>query len=339
MSITGNELQNNSLAAMQARAPEKVVNAIQTASHKTGVDFSYLMHKAGVESSFRPEIKAKTSSATGLYQFIESTWLEMVKKHGDKYGLDKHAAQISDDLRVSSNEARQSILHLRKDPELAALMAGEYAAENKAFLERTVGGEIGNTELYLAHFMGPSGAAAFLQEHRHNPAARASDIFPREANANRNVFYDPSTGRARSLDQVYAFFDKKFEGSEIIEAPRQRQNVNQTENIAQVPTETQRTQSQIAREEKAYQHIPPSLYGQVETRGNWNKKSSSQNVQNALPNQTDFGTRIARVAAEVSLAAPTRTESRQEAQLLAHNLYSKLSISPTERSFVSRLNR
>ena len=88
--------QNNNLVALQQRAGANISGAIQNASVKTGVDFSYLLKQADVESSFNATAKAKGSSATGLFQFIESTWLSMVKKYGDKYGLGTMADKISD---------------------------------------------------------------------------------------------------------------------------------------------------------------------------------------------------------------------------------------------------
>ncbi len=134
-------LQNNTLAAVVQRAPSGVLNAIKSASAKTGVDFAYLMEKAAAESSFKPDAKAKTSSATGLFQFIESTWMGMVKEHGAKYGID-------------TTLDKKSLLELRKDPQIASFMAAEFAKDNQTYLEKTIGGDIGNTELYFAHFMG-----------------------------------------------------------------------------------------------------------------------------------------------------------------------------------------
>ncbi len=197
------------LGALKSRAGAKIASSIQNASAKTGVDFSYLLQQAKVESNFRPDAKAKTSSATGLYQFIESTWLSMVKDHGAKYGLGAYASKISDDGRVASSSDRQAILALRKDPKIASYMAAEYAKENQDHLKRSVGGDIGSTELYLAHFMGPGGASKFLDAYRDNPNRTASSLFPSEARANKGVFFDKD-GSARSLKEVYAFFDKKF---------------------------------------------------------------------------------------------------------------------------------
>lgn len=195
----GNTIDNNVLAAFGHKAPKGVMNAIKQASAKTGVDFAYLVQQANAESSFNPNAKARTSSATGLYQFIESTWLRMVEKHGDKYGID------------TQGQSRREILDLRKDPELAANLAAEFAGENERFLNAHWGGEVGSTELYLAHFLGAGGASAFLNARDDNPLQSAAVIFPEAAKANKNVFYDQATGRARSFDEVYGFFDKKFQ--------------------------------------------------------------------------------------------------------------------------------
>ena len=192
-------LENNALATLSQRAGVGVTSAIKTASAKTGVSFSYLMEKAAAESNFNPTIKAKTSSATGLFQFIESTWMNMVKKHGAKYG-------------INTDQSRANLLNLRKDPEIASFMAAEFAQENKKFLNQTYKGEIGNTELYFAHFMGAGGASAFLNQLKKNPLSIGADLFTKEARANKGVFYDRQTGHPRTLQEIYDFFDKKFSG-------------------------------------------------------------------------------------------------------------------------------
>lgn len=204
-----NLLNSNALEAF--KVPKDVYNAIRNAANKTGVNFTYLMEKAAVESSFDTNAKAKTSSATGLFQFIESTWLKMVKDHGDKYGLEKYANKIDDNGKVSDPKARKEILNLRKDPEVSSLMAAEFAAGNYDYLKAHVGGEIGSTELYLAHFLGAGGASGFLTAMKKSPNMTAADVFPKEARSNRNVFFDQKTGAPRSLREVYAMFDKKFD--------------------------------------------------------------------------------------------------------------------------------
>lgn len=249
MQATANILKTNNISANNG-APAHVTGAIQQASLKTGVDFAYLMDQAKAESSYNPAAKAKTSSASGLFQFIERTWLDMVDRHGEKYGLGKYADAIDSKLRVDNKATRQEILALRNDPQMASYMAAEFAAENKAFLERTVGGDIGSTELYFAHFLGAGGASGFLKELRNNPLTIAADIMPQAARANRNVFYDSKTGQPRTVQQVYNFFDKKFS-----DAPATPQNMLAQKEAA--PAANAITAN--AAPKKGYQHIPPSL--------------------------------------------------------------------------------
>jgi hypothetical protein len=204
-----------SVSSQRGQAPAGVVSALQDAAQKTGVGFSYLLKKAGQESGYQATAKASSSSATGLFQFTEQTWLSMVQKHGAKYGLAAAADKISETdsgrLKVASSADRQAILDLRNDPRLSALMAGEYTRENQASLQKTVGGKIGDTELYLAHFLGAGGASKLLQAQRCNGAACAADLLPEAASANRSVFYDPQ-GNARSVQDVYKRFAGIFGG-------------------------------------------------------------------------------------------------------------------------------
>lgn len=209
--MSQNILNNKALDAFQI--PKNVYNAIRNASIKTGANFAYMVEKAAVESGFDANAKAKTSSATGLYQFIESTWLSMMKQHGDKYGLEKYAAKIDGNGHVATRKDRNEILNLRKDPEIASLMAAEFDRSNYEQLQENVGGDIGSTELYMAHFLGAGGASGFLNAMKKSPNMTGADLFPREARSNRGVFYDNKTGAPRSLKQIYAFFDNKFQSN------------------------------------------------------------------------------------------------------------------------------
>ncbi|MCB1557182.1 MAG: lytic transglycosylase domain-containing protein [Alphaproteobacteria bacterium] len=211
MPTAQNSLNINSVAALAKQAAPDVLSAIKQASARTGVDFAYLVKQAATESSFKPEIQSKTSSATGLYQFIEGTWLSMVEKHGAKYGLGDFAEKIKNGTHKQNPRLKQEILDLRKDPQKAALLAAEFAAENRRYMAGQGIEDIGATELYLAHFMGAGGATAFLKAQRDNPLQNAADLFPKAAQVNRNVFYDPQTGRSRTLAGVYDLFAKKFD--------------------------------------------------------------------------------------------------------------------------------
>lgn len=190
-----------------------VLGAIRMASARTGVDFAYLLNKADQESGLNPSAKASSSSATGLFQFVSQTWLKMVKEHGKEYGLENEAAAISmDDGKASVDDPamRKKILKMRHDPILNASMAAEYTLENKDYLDAKLGsGAVGSTELYLAHFLGATGAAKFLKTMQASPNADAVKVMPNAAEANPSVFYDKSGG-AKSLKEIYEHFAAKF---------------------------------------------------------------------------------------------------------------------------------
>lgn len=183
-----------------------VQSAIALASSKTGVDFNYLIGQAHVESGLRTNARAATSSATGLYQFIEQSWLGVVKEHGAEHGLGWAAGSIKQTANgryvVNDPATRRAILNLRNDPQAASLMAAEHAADNKASLETSLGRETNGTDLYMAHFLGLGGARSFLKSMDANPDRAAAGLFPAAARANRSVFY-ASNGRPRTLQEVY----------------------------------------------------------------------------------------------------------------------------------------
>ena len=206
-----NSGNSGGLAALMHEAGPRVLAAIKHASAATGVDFSYMIEKASAESGLNSKAKSASSSATGLYQFIDSTWMDMVKKYGAKCGLGDLAASIDGNGQVANKATRQEILNLRKDPDTAAMMAAEYTSENKTAMQTQLGpsAQIGPTELYLAHFMGAGGATNFMKAYQSNPLQAASTVCGKAASANHNVFYDHS-GKARSLAAVYDMFAKKF---------------------------------------------------------------------------------------------------------------------------------
>ena len=187
----------------------RVQQAIAAAATRTGVDFNYLLGQAKLESGLRSNAKASGSSATGLYQFIESSWLSVVKKHGAEHGLGWAADAIGPGNRVANPGTRQAILALRNDPAAASLMAAEHASDNKDALEGALGRDANGTDLYMAHFLGLGGAKQFLSKMASNPDATGAALFPQAARANRGVFYT-SGGQPRSLSQIYERFGNKL---------------------------------------------------------------------------------------------------------------------------------
>lgn len=194
-------------------AAGRVQTAIQRAAAKTGIDFDYLLGQAKVESGFNASARARTSSASGLYQFIEQSWLAVVKNHGAEHGMGWAADGIQRNgagrLTVSDPGLRRAILDLRNNPEAASLMAAEHASDNKDALEASLGREATGTDLYMAHFLGLGGAKQFLKAMQVSPDRNAASMFPAAAGANRNVFFNRD-GSARSLGQVYERFGAKL---------------------------------------------------------------------------------------------------------------------------------
>lgn len=191
---------------------ERVTNAIQRAAQRTGIDFDYLFGQARVESGLNASARAGTSSATGLYQFIEQSWLAVVKQHGAEHGLGWAAdsiQQTSSGRYTVAGGARQAVLGLRNNPEAASLMAAAHASDNKAAIEAATGRQATGTDLYMAHFLGLGGAKQFLTAMAANPGRSAASLFPAAARANRNVFFERD-GSARSLNDVYQRFAAKL---------------------------------------------------------------------------------------------------------------------------------
>lgn len=192
-------------------ATGRVTSAIQRAAQRTGVDFNYLLGQAKIESGLNASARASTSSASGLYQFVEQSWLAVVKKHGSEHGLGWAADSIqqSGGRFTVSGGNRAAVLGLRNDPEVASLMAAEHASDNKDAIEASTGRTATGTDLYMAHFLGLGGARTFLSAMQNNPERSAASLFPAAARANRGVFFD-SDGSARSLGEVYQRFAGKL---------------------------------------------------------------------------------------------------------------------------------
>ncbi|WP_404336132.1 lytic transglycosylase domain-containing protein [Sphingomonas sp. MMS12-HWE2-04] len=200
--------------SVAAVSKASVQTAIAAASRKTGVDFNYLLGQAQVESGLRSDARAGTSSATGLYQFIEQSWLGVVKNHGTEHGLGWAADSIrrtaSGKYVVTDAATRRAILDLRGDAQTSALMAAEHAADNKASLEGSLGRSATGTDLYMAHFLGLGGARSFLGAMAEDPQRSGASLFPAAARANRGVFYTAG-GQPRSLADIYTRFAGKLD--------------------------------------------------------------------------------------------------------------------------------
>lgn len=192
----GQRAQSGSPAVRSASVRGAPVRAaIARAAQATGVDFNYLLAQAKLESSLDPGAKAGTSSAAGLYQFTNGTWLSTLDRHGAEHGLGWAGEAIAGG-RIADPAMRAQIMALRYDADASALMAGELASDNRAELATALGREPDAAELYLGHFLGVGGATTFLSALAADPTQSAARILPQAAAANRTVFYGPEGARS-----------------------------------------------------------------------------------------------------------------------------------------------
>ncbi|WP_024516902.1 transglycosylase SLT domain-containing protein [Bradyrhizobium sp. Tv2a-2] len=202
--------------ATAATGLPRVSGAIKQASNSTGASFEYLLATAKMESDFNPSAGASTSSARGLYQFIDQTWLATVKEAAGELGYGQYADAItktsSGEYVVGDSSTRQAIMKLRDDPAVASAMAGALTQSNSFQLTGMIGRRPTDGELYMAHFMGVGGAAKLITSAEDNPQANAARMFPSAAAANHSIFYDRS-GNARSVSDVYSVLNARYAGA------------------------------------------------------------------------------------------------------------------------------
>jgi hypothetical protein len=192
----------------------RVAGAIKQAASSSGTSFEYLLTTAKMESDFNPTAGASTSSAHGLFQFIDQTWLGTVKEAGAQFGYGNYADMITKSsdgsYSVSDPAARKAIMKLRDDPTVASAMAAALTQSNSFRLTGMLGRRPSDSELYMAHFMGVGGAAKLIANAEDNPQASAARLFPNAAAANRSIFYDRTSGRARSVSEVYSVLQQRY---------------------------------------------------------------------------------------------------------------------------------
>lgn len=196
--------------------PPRIADALTTATARTGEGFDYLLNTARRESALNERAAAPTSSARGLFQFVEQTWLGTVKETGARHGLAAYAEQIDKTATgryaVQDPDARRAILALRNDPHVSSVMAGELTASNRAELTGRLGRAPTEGELYIAHFLGASGAGRLIETAARTPGKPAADMFPQAARANRSIFF-AADGRPRSAASVYAGLVSQHDGT------------------------------------------------------------------------------------------------------------------------------
>ncbi len=184
---------NSAYAKIRLRANDKesVANMIKEVSKASGVDENLLLTVAMMESSMNPQAGARTSSAKGLFQFINGTWKAELEKHANKYGIPATAGPF--------------------DPVANALLGAEYLRSGAKTVEKAMpeGVTAGPADLYLAHFLGPGGASRFLRNLYKTPDRIAAEDFLKPAAANPGVFTDK--GRPISYREIHEKLQRRAE--------------------------------------------------------------------------------------------------------------------------------
>src|ERR1700694_1634105 len=214
---------NATAAAGVGPSHVRIAGAIKQAANTTGTSFQYLLATAKMESNFNSRASASTSSARGLYQFIDQTWLGTVKEAGAQLAYGKSADAItkspSGGYSVSDPAARSAIMKLRDDPAAASSMAAVLTQSNSFKLTGKIGRRPTDSELYMAHFMGVGGAAKLISNAEDNPQASGARLFPNAAAANRSIFFDRA-GRARTVAEVYSVLTSRYASAANSQATR-----------------------------------------------------------------------------------------------------------------------
>lgn len=168
--------------------PSERINRILAQQSTDDVGYSVLYSMAGVESTFRPDAGATTSKAKGLFQFLPDTWNYLLKL----------------------NPQLGFTLEDRLDPEKATIMAVVYIRMIKAQLKKALGRDPYLVDIYMAYFLGPTGAARFFNAMKADPSQIGARVFTRAASANPGVFY--TKGRALTLGQIYEKLSGRLSG-------------------------------------------------------------------------------------------------------------------------------
>jgi hypothetical protein len=188
----------------RAEADQSILAMLHHAARRHGVEPSLLIAMAWRESRFDPLAVNPQSSARGLMQFTEATWLETVRDYGAAHGLAQEAAVLRTDPRtgtISAPDTRElrHLLTMRFDPQLSAALAAARMAAARTTLEAGLARAVTASDLYAVHLLGMGGARRFLAAHG---GQRAADVVgPQVAGRNRGVFFDRD-GRALDVAEV-----------------------------------------------------------------------------------------------------------------------------------------
>ena len=198
---------------------ERLATSIYKASLKTGVDFELMVLKAKMESDLGRATIASSSSARGVFQYIEPTWLTLIRRYGEDVGYKHYADAIERSkypgvpkIKDGNQYLKAEILSLRHDPDMAALLkAYQVREETDVIRKYKRGHKVTATDHYIAHMLGLSLAKEFYtMKNRGSRIALAKmhNASMREAaKLNRAFFYHGQ--RPLTAREAYAKFERK----------------------------------------------------------------------------------------------------------------------------------
>ncbi|WP_363349029.1 transglycosylase SLT domain-containing protein [Methylocystis echinoides] len=186
---------------------QTIVERVVEAANRTEMDPALLMAIADKESNFHTTAKARTSSASGLFQFVEKTWMKALRDFGHRYGRAEEAKAIAEE--AAPRQQRAKILNLRNDPYLSAALAAEMLKKDSAKIAEKIGRPLTAGETYLIHFLGPEDTERFMKAMVESPAMSAAALLPKPARANKPIFYEQQGRRLkdRTVSEVHEAFE------------------------------------------------------------------------------------------------------------------------------------
>lgn len=188
------------------KVQQSIVERVVEAANRTEMDPALLMAIADKESNFHTTAKARTSSASGLFQFVEKTWLKALRDFGHRYGRGEEAKAIAEE---APRQQRARILSLRNDPYLSAALAAEMLKKDSAKIAEKIGRPLTAGETYLIHFLGPEDTERFMKAMVESPQMSAAALLPKPARANKPIFYEQQGRRLkdRTVSEVHEAFE------------------------------------------------------------------------------------------------------------------------------------
>ncbi len=238
------------------------ISALYDASVQTGTDFELLVLKAMMESNLGQLNFAETSSARGTFQYIESTWLNLIHKYGKKAGYPDYAeaVKLNDSgtpyFEADDERLKPEILALRFDPYVSALIKSyqiaEESGEIKKFLKNR---NISITDHYVVHMLGLNLAEKLYNLKNGRSKKKLADpdnpVFLAAAENNRVFFYDED-GQALDAAQVFGQFEDRVMAARLRLAKITAHYgvANGCGRFEPVPPYNAKTESEAALEEK-----------------------------------------------------------------------------------------